>query len=246
MREPVAVAQTYSPDPALVAATGGGRIKTNRPDYQQTFNGFELSLIKRLSNRWMGRVAFSFADHTETLSGPGAISNPTRTDGERMGNAANNNPSFSGPQANGGQFAPYSTGSGKGDIFFGSKWNLSANALYELPGNFEISGALYGRQGFPRPIILNLGAGQDGSLRTLATAELDDSRYPNLWNFDLRLANNIRLGAERSITLSAELFNVFNSGTELNRFRQAQSGAFDRLDEILSPRILRFGARLSF
>lgn len=46
--------------------------------------------------------------------------------------------------------------------------------------------------------------------------------------------------------LAADLFNVFTSNTELNRIRQANSAAFNRLDEILSPRILRVGARFSF
>jgi hypothetical protein len=39
---------------------------------------------------------------------------------------------------------------------------------------------------------------------------------------------------------------VFNGNTELNRVRQANAASFNRLDEILSPRILRLGARFSF
>jgi hypothetical protein len=46
--------------------------------------------------------------------------------------------------------------------------------------------------------------------------------------------------------LTADLFNVFNSNTELNRNRTASSSAFNRLDEVLSPRIVRFGMRLTF
>ena len=46
--------------------------------------------------------------------------------------------------------------------------------------------------------------------------------------------------------LSAEAFNVFNSGVELERTRDAASSAFNRLDEILNPRIARFGLRLTF
>ena len=49
-------------DPDKVAATGGGRILTNRPDYERKFNGVELSLIKRLANKWMMRAAFSWND----------------------------------------------------------------------------------------------------------------------------------------------------------------------------------------
>jgi hypothetical protein len=48
------------------------------------------------------------------------------------------------------------------------------------------------------------------------------------------------------VILSAEMFNVFNSATELNRINQANSASYGRLDEILAPRIVRFGAKVTF
>ena len=73
-------------------------------------------------------------------------------------------------------------------------------------------------------------------------------------NLDLRLAKNIKID-KVTVVVSADLFNVFNAGTELNRGRRAssaaynpatKSGAFGRLDEILNPRVARFGVRLQF
>jgi hypothetical protein len=232
-------AQTFSPDPDLVAASGGGRILMNRPDYHQGYNGLELSLMKRLSNNWMARAAFSWMDHKEYYDGPGAVQNPTRTDTVLRNG-------ISGPQDDGAAFANRAAGSGKGDIFFNAKWQFVANALWQGPGGFELGAALFGRQGFARPIVIVTSAGLDGNQRTMTTGnEIDSLRYPDLWNLDLRLAKNFSFG-DRSITLSADLFNVFNSSTELNRNRQASSGAFNRLDEILSPRIARFGIRFNF
>jgi hypothetical protein len=141
--------------------------------------------------------------------------------------------------------APRSTGSGKGDVFFGAKWQFVANALYQLPYGFELAGAVYGRDGFPRPIIINLGAGQDGTLRALAVPELDTQKFPNIWTFDFRLAKRFTVGP-RSLVLSAEVFNAFNSNTMLNQNRDAGSSVFDRVDEILAPRIARFGLTLNF
>ena len=63
---------------------------------------------------------------------------------------------------------------------------------------------------------------------------------------DLRLAKNIKLGGRSNVTLSAEMFNVFNSGTELKRIADASSSNWNRLDEILAPRIVRFGAKFQF
>ena len=42
------------------------------------------------------------------------------------------------------------------------------------------------------------------------------------------------------------MFNVLNSNTDLKRIGDASSDTFGRLDEILAPRIVRFGARFSF
>jgi hypothetical protein len=44
----------------------------------------------------------------------------------------------------------------------------------------------------------------------------------------------------------ADCFNVLNNDVELNRVRNANSAAFNRLDEVLSPRVFRFGLRLQF
>jgi hypothetical protein len=235
-------AQSFSPDPLLVDATGGGRILTNRPDYSRHYNGLELTLNKRLSNKWMARAAFSYMSWTEHYNGAGAIQNPTRTDYYIQGV----NSGFAGPLVEGGQFAPRSAGSGKGDIFYGPKWQVIANALYQLPAGFEVAGALFGRQGYPRPIFLRLDAGRDGTIRVLGTSELDTHRYENLWNLDLRLSKSFSVAGRRGLVLTADLFNVLNTATELNRNRQANAAVYNRLDEVLSPRVLRFGVRFTF
>src|SRR5207244_11929281 len=105
-------AQAFSPNVALINASNGARILQNRPDYHTTYSGLELSLNKRLSDRWFSRVAFSYNNYVEHFTGPGAIQNPTRNDV-----SAGNGGGLSGPQVDGGQYAPRSGGPGKGDIF---------------------------------------------------------------------------------------------------------------------------------
>jgi hypothetical protein len=232
-------AQTYSPDPDGVAASSSGFIKSNRPDYHATYNGLELSMVKRLSNNWAGRAGFTLASHKEYLNGPGAVQNPSRTD--VSGGAGN----LSGPQVNGGIVAPRSGGSGKGDVFFAAKWQLTANLLYQLPKGFEVATAVYARDGFPRPVYIAAGAGQDGSLRALATEKLDDSKFPDVWTFDFRFAKRFVFG-ERSLVFSAELFNALNANTVLQSNRNAGSSVFNQVNEIMAPRIWRFGAQVNF
>lgn len=232
-------ARTFSPDPALVAASGGGRFFTNRPDYHRTYHGLELTLEKRMSRGWMMRVAFSWMDWREHFDGPGAVQNPTRT---ARGSGWYG---WAGPSVDGG-LVPAAGGSFKGLSYLTStRWQLAANGLVELPWGLEVGGSLFGRQGSAQPIALQLGAGLDGRVPALATPELDTRRYPDVWNLDLRLARRVRLGGAQ-LALEASVFNVLNSSTELTRFLEAQSNAFLRLDGILHPRIVRLGARLTF
>ena len=46
--------------------------------------------------------------------------------------------------------------------------------------------------------------------------------------------------------LIADLFNVMNANPILVRNRNAGSAAFNQPQQVLSPRILRFGVRLNF
>ncbi len=222
-------------NPAALTRAGvtRGALLSNRPDFDRTYKGAELSLVKRMSHNWMGRLAVTYNDWTEHV-GPGAITsaNPTSTDLD--------------PKVDGGQVTIRSAGSGK--IFYqNAKWQIAANALYQLPSGFEVAGSLYGRQGYPNALYATLDSGAlDGTVRVLADgSNIDDQRFASLWDFDLRLAKNFRAGGTR-VTLSAEVFNLFNAATELKRINDFSSTAYNRLDEILAPRIVRFGARLSF
>jgi hypothetical protein len=228
----------FGPDDDLIEANGGGRILTNRPDYHSSYNGIELNLIKRLSNKWMARVAFSINSWTEHYDGPGAIQNPTRTD-------ATNRGTWSGPQVDGGQIAPRSGGSGKGDVFYNARWQLNANGFYQLPKGFEVGANLFARQGYVEPLIFQARAGGDGTVRALATAELDDNRYPNLWDVDARLSKTIKI-QRVNLLLSADVFNLLNANTVLALTRDLRAGAFGTINEIISPRIMRVGVKFQF
>jgi hypothetical protein len=232
-------ARTFSPSAAKVDASNGGRILSNRPDYHTTYTGIEASLNKRLADRWFARVAFSWNNYVEH-PGAGSFQNPTRTD--TTGGLA----ALAGPQVDGGSYAPRSGGSGKGDIFYNANWQFNASALYQLPKGIDLGMNLFGRQGYVRPFFIQLGAGRDGSaLRVLATPNLEDNRYPQLWDLDLRVAKDIKIKGTARFNVAADLFNVINANTELGRVRRLNSSTFGQLNDILSPRILRltFGVK---
>lgn len=228
-------AQTYAPSAALIAAGGNGRYRTNYDGYSNDFKGFELTLNKRMSNKWGGRVAFSLNDWTESFDGVPvrANGNPGRIDTE--------------PLTSGGPVSVLSGGSGKAAFYSSYKWQIYTNVITQLPGALDFSAQLFGRQGGTYPVNLTLSAGSDGTVRALS-GNVDDIRYDNLFNLDFRLARAFKFNNGRvSITPSVELFNALNNDVVLSRARNAASAAtFNRIEELISPRIFRLGARLTF
>ena len=146
---------------------------------------------------------------------------------------------------NGGQVSIQGGGSGKAAFYSSFKWQVYASAGVALPASFDFSASFFGRQGGLLPVILRLGAGSDGTLNVLASGPVDQERYATLTNLDFRLARNTKVG-KVTITPSVELFNVLNNDVVLGVFRQATSANFRRVDDVVSPRILRIGARVSF
>jgi hypothetical protein len=235
----------FIPDAAKVAAVGGGRELTNYEDYFTTYSGVEFALNKRMSNRWMARLAFAWNNPQEHFDmNPIVNSNgsPTRSDGTPP--AGNTLLSGGGALIDGGVVAPRSAGSGSGDVFVNQKWNFNLNGAYQLPWEMEIAGNLFGKQGTPYPYFINQALGREGTVRLLINPELDSIRFETLWNLDLRWAKNARFGNRGSFQFTADLFNVFNSNTEITRERNAGSPNFRVLGSNLSPRILRFGVRV--
>jgi hypothetical protein len=204
------------------------------PGYYTYYNGLEMQVVKRMSNRWMARVglAFNSADeHYDVLVNPNANGNITPTDTAAL--------------KSGGVYAPRSSGSGSGDIFVNAKWTINGNALYQLPMGINAGVNVFGRQGYPFPFFRSVSLGQDGSQRVLVSSDVDQVRLKNLWDTDIRVSKNFKL-TRVNLEVIGDLFNVANSNTELVRVRNATASNFDQLAQNLSPRILRFGVRLNF
>ncbi|HVR41860.1 MAG TPA: carboxypeptidase regulatory-like domain-containing protein, partial [Thermoanaerobaculia bacterium] len=120
----------------------------NRPDYEQNYDGIELSLIKRLSNRWMMRGSFTWNDWTHDV-GPGAIVDPTVS---LSGSGCNICDGSDVVQGSG------STSGTKNGVYINSKWSYNVTGLYQIPVvemNFGFS--ILGREGYPIPYVHSVG-----------------------------------------------------------------------------------------
>jgi hypothetical protein len=236
----------YTPDPTLVDAGGSGRILTNQPGYMQNFNGFEATLTKRLSSKWMGRMAFSYNLYKQSYDTAIPVQGGAGVQGRASPGNPDGNPTPTEVNSLRNDFvSAKSGGSGRATFYTTPRWQIYANALVQLPWSLELSGAVFGHEGQVVPQYIIVDGGLDGNLNALATPTVDARRYSSVFDFDMRLAKIVKVGPTQ-VTLSAEGFNLFNSGTTLQVFRRVDSGDFNRIDEILSPRIFRFGARLAF
>jgi hypothetical protein len=229
---------TFIPNAAAVAAGGNGFLTTNIPGYSTDYSGLELGVTKRLSNRWMSRIGFSFnnaREHFDTAAGIyDTNGNPT--------------PTLSEPLKDGGQFAPQSGGSGSGNVYINAKWQFNANAMYQAAYGIEISGNIFGRQGYPYPLFrqgTTAALGPDSTVSVLVTPQIDTYRYPNLWNTDLRAAKAFKVN-KVSLRGILDAFNVFNANTALVRNNNVLSTSFNSLAQNLSPRIFRVGLVVGF
>ena len=200
-----------------------------RPDYTQSYNGADLTATKRMSNRWMLRGNVSFSDWKEHC-GSGAVADPT----PQIGNCP------------GGIVTVRSAGSGAfGNVFINSKWTFNVTGLYQLPWDFNLGASVVGRQGYPRPLQEEVGV-PSGATTTVVLQPVGSVRFPNVLEFDLRAAKDFRFFNRVGITLAADLFNVPNKRTILQRETDLSLGTGDYITEMQSPRVWRFSTRINF
>jgi hypothetical protein len=241
-------------------ATPNFFVMGNRPGYYQRYEGAELTAIKRMSNRWMLRGNFTLQNWTQHVSSNGII-DPTCQRVTGTGTNANNVLGDICSVSNGSQVLIGSgTGSGSfGGVYINSKWSYSVAGAYQIPViESSLGFNLNGRQGYALPYTVRVTAPNgEGQKNVIVPTSLDEFRNPNVNDLDLRLAKDIRI-SRAGLTLSVDAFNVLNSNTILQRnvtrlgSASASTGKFtpfgasNHVTEVLSPRVFRLGARVTF
>jgi hypothetical protein len=218
-----------------------------------TYKGVDLVLNKRMSNKWMMNASVTL--QAQRAYWNGEYFNPTNLwafDGKAYGDWGG-------------------ASSGKENVLMYTRWMAKLSALYQLPLGFNISGTFNAREGWSVPNYFgmyrfdapNITAGRSV---TTYTQPYTTEKLPTFYNITLRLEKKINIGQGR-MYLMADVFNLLNSNMPIRsfaknygtaRFRTAgtpatvQQYASDYynytglLNEVLNPRIWRFGARFEF
>lgn len=209
---------------------------TNRPDYHQTYQGLELTGTKRMANRWMMRASLTLQDWKQH-AGDEAYWDPTiQRGGSGTCTVCDDADVIQGS----------GTGSGaKGGIYINSKWAYNLTGAYQVPFvEATIGFNVTGRQGYPIPYAHRVGT-SEGFKFLLIDENVTEFRHKDIHNLDLRVAKDFRFGGVGA-TLSVDVFNVMNEQTILQRNTRLNISTRNRITEMQSPRVFRFGARLTF
>ncbi|HEV8581498.1 MAG TPA: TonB-dependent receptor [Thermoanaerobaculia bacterium] len=222
-----------------VTTRNGFRLENG--DREQEFLGAALTFNKRLSNRWMMRGNVSWQDWTWDVP-DSENEDPTDT--------------IAGGVVDGTEVLQGSgiVSGSKGNVFINSKWSYSLNGMYQIapdrPWGFNVAANLTGRQGYPLRYVNrvvrdtisdNAGSGIDIPV----DSDPDAFRYPDINVVDLRVEKEFTF-SDFGLTLGADVFNAFNESYVLQRQGVLGRDNSDFVTEILSPRVVRLGARFSF
>ena len=214
---------------------------TNRPDYKQTYNGFDVYATKRMSNRWSGRASFTWNDRKQHITGDRGIEDPTHL--LEPPNLIPNN--FFGCSSCDGSIAVDKSYGTHTNTYINARWQYSLSGLVQFPWALTFGANLVGREGYPIPFYYRISG------RRVLMEELGSRRNPNMMELDLRLAKSVKFGPA-GFELALEGFNITNNRTVLQRNNRLYSrlatvnAKGNAIEEIMSPRIFRVAAKLFF
>lgn len=215
-------------------------VVTNRDDYKQKYDGVELNLVKRLSNRWMARANLSFNDWTQDV-GPNGYIDPSPN---RAGYGCTSCDGSAVVQGSG-------TGSGaKGGVYINSGWSFNITGLYQIPViDVNFGASVIGREGYPIPYVHGVST-NEGFKRVLVDG-VEPARLEDIFQLDLRLSKEFTFLNDVGLTISVDAFNVTDEQAILQRnteiFRNGDPRTTgNQITELQSPQVFRFGARLTF
>ncbi len=209
--------------PALVLA--------NPPNLERNYNGFEVTLNKRMRNNWMTRASYVFSKATGTVPLTGSrididLSGPLYNDPNSMINMLGRAEAERRHQI-------------KINATYRGPWDLMASTFV----NWR-SGQRWARTVNSDDVGVDLAQGDWDVL-----AEPTGSRgLPNQFLVNLRLEKAFAFGDARRVRLSADFFNLFNANTVTNVWWISSNPdiEFGSPRDIRPPRQVRFNVVLDF
>jgi hypothetical protein len=216
----------YSLDPALV--TRRDRLITTGDVMESDYNGMQLSVNKRMSNRWQMLAGISLQKH-EGFNHNGTYTNPA-------GNANTPNTDLNNPN-----FVLNKAGS---SIFTDIPWGFGLSGSYQAPYGIMFSGKYTAAAGGPLMRTITIAGLPQGS-ETVWVQPRGVDRTETVNKFlDVRFMKRFVAGLAR-IEGTIDIFNLLNANHVTGQ-TEAVGTTIGRPSRILTPRIVRVGATVRF
>ncbi len=207
---------------------------------QRTYQGLQLVLNKRYSNRWQGlaSVVYSWSDGTaqRTMRQNDNMMGPMVTDDTWMGNLN------------------YSINNMDGVLPFVPKLEVKASGSYTVP-RIELDLGVRFRMHTGRPLwelenypVRTQWGGTEGSVITgfglnRIVGDTEPTYLPNLAVFDLRLEKAFRFGRYGAVHAVLDILNLFNRANVTNA---EYAGLWGRITGLTDARRFRFSLMYQF
>ncbi len=209
---------------------------TNPPGANRDYDGVEVTLDKRLSNKWQMSASYVYAKSRGLIG--------TDFDDSWTGESYFNDPNYHINRI--------------GDFLFERRHQFKLQFLFQAPLGINVSGfyRLLGGRRYQREIrsidllVVDLNQGT----RTIYAEKRGTRKYPDLSILDLRLEKMVKLG-KINLAVFADCFNVFNINTATDLYELSSTSTtinnnpvvFGDPEDIYDPpRIFRLGARIEF
>ena len=223
-------------DPAAIPALLEP-VYDRRDGYHQRYWGIEVAAVRRFSNLWAVRLAFSTNDHREGFDGPDAIIDPT--------------PTLESPNLDGGMVMRRVDAPGVTGVFMlPPKYQFAGTASFTLRG-MDASLSYMVRQGYATPFYAS-GVDADRLFpegrNVLLVGDPGRARLPMAHTLDGRLSKSFATRGVHlyAVHLDLDVFNVLNRSIVLARGYDLSRANFNRVLGITNPRTIRLGLRVSF
>ena len=209
-------------------------IVDNDPYLDTTYNGVEITAMKRLSHRWQMTTGLTFGKNTGGLNGGALGSGQIQTG---TGSDLND---------------PNATIFTNGIIGNDSPVAFRVSGSYRAPFDISIAGSLVSNSGYPfvstysvtRAAAAAAGVALTRANQTIFLSDRGDERLPSVTLIDLRVSRSFRFGTRR-IEPTFDIFNVGNAST-ITSLTTGVGSTYLAPTGIVSPRIMKVGFAVNF
>ena len=199
----------------------------------RTFHGLEVSARKRFTGRWMMSGSLTL-NHTVGRWDAAGYQDPLTFNLLGAGSAVIGDPTN------------FEFNDGHQMLTQNARWTAKVSGMYAFPAGINASAFLNARDGFPfNRTVLSPSRGSGLGQLFLLVEPWGAARFDDMYVLDVKVDKRFAFGRVTVIP-SLDIFNAGNAATVLNRQHNQTATNANNVLEVLAPRVVRLGARITF